>query len=748
MPQSGYNIPDVLAHVDPGVLDYTEWLNVGMAIKAEGLPVSVWEQWSLRDPARYKSGECERKWGSFQGSGITAGTIVQYAKDQGWTPDRAERVSEAISWDATIGGRDSLKIVDPAWVEETAPIEAPSDWHPAQQLIRYLEILFQAEDNVGYVTKAYYSESANKYLPTKGFYDRTAGELIARLRDCKDDVGAVLGDYEVTCGAWIRFNPLDGKGVKNENVTEYRYALVESDSMPVEQQYSLIQALELPVAVLVHSGGKSLHAIVRIDAATYEEYRKRVDYLYEVCKKNGLKLDQQNRNPSRLSRMPGVMRGENRQYIVAENIGCASYSEWKEYVESVNDDLPEPESLGNALKELPPLKPPLIDGILREGHKMLLSGPSKAGKSYALIELCIAIAEGRDWLGWPCRQGRVYYVNLELDPASCINRFDEVYRALGWPQTNADAIDVWNLRGKAKPMDELLPALLRRCVKRGYKAVVIDPIYKVITGDENAADQMSRFCNQFDKIAAELGCAVIYCHHHSKGAQGGKKAMDRASGSGVFARDPDALIDLTELSVDDKTKDFIENQAGCDSVAESLDRLAPGWRDKASSADTKSFPRFIEFSRVCGLSEPLVNAVIRKAHIAQERACRRTAWRIEGTLREFPSFAPRNVWFAHPIHVTDDKDMLREADFEGGQGPWWQDNFTRKKSPEEAREGRTTGLDIAFEACEEAGRAALGTLAEFMGCSARTVRNRAKEHGGFFVDGGVVTRKPTQESDS
>ena len=65
--------------------------------------------------------------------------------------------------------------------------------------------------------------------------------------------------------------------------------------------------------------------------------------------------------------------------------------------------------------------------------------------------------------------------------------------------------------------------------------------YKVITGDENSADQMAAFCNQFDKVADGLGCAVIYCHHHSKGAQGGKRSMDRASGSGVFARDPDAV---------------------------------------------------------------------------------------------------------------------------------------------------------------------------------------------------------------
>ena len=84
-------------------------------------------------------------------------------------------------------------------------------------------------------------------------------------------------------------------------------------------------------------------------------------------------------------------------------------------------------------------------------------------------------------------------------------------------------------------MDKLAPKLIRRAAKKNYIAIIIDPIYKVITGDENSADQMANFCNQFDKVCTELGCAVIYCHHHSKGSQGGKRAMDRASGSGAVS---------------------------------------------------------------------------------------------------------------------------------------------------------------------------------------------------------------------
>ena len=560
-----YNLTEILEYIDPSTCSYQEWINVGMALKHEGYTVSDWDMWSMKDVNRYHSGECAKKWATFQGSSapVTAGTIIQMAKENGY---HYENVSAELDWDSEIGSKDELVVVDRNWLERSE-IHIPEQWNPTEQIITYLETLFEPDENVGYVTESW--EHDGKFLPSKGCYDRTAGQLMKELYQCKGDIGSVLGDYNSEVGAWIRFNPLDGKGVKNENVTEFRYALVESDTMDISAQKAIITELELPVAALVYSGKKSLHAIVKIDASTYEEYKKRVDYLYNVCNKNGLKLDIQNRNPSRLSRMPGVMRNGKKQYLLDTNIGKENWNEWREWIESVNDDLPDPESMADVWDNLPELAPPLIDGVLRQGHKMLIAGPSKAGKSYALIELCCAIAEGKKWLEWNCTQGRVMYVNLELDRASCLHRFKDVYTALGIAPDNLSNIDIWNLRGRSVPMDKLAPKLIRRASKKNYIAIIIDPIYKVITGDENSADQMAHFCNQFDKVCTELGCAVIYCHHHSKGAQGGKRSMDRASGSGVFARDPDALIDLVELELNDDILKQEKNKAVC--------KVCEGW---------------------------------------------------------------------------------------------------------------------------------------------------------------------------
>jgi len=742
-----HDITEILEYIDPSLLDYQEWVSVGMALKDDGKTAFDWDQWSQKDSNRYHPGECFKKWDSFRGTAkpVTVGSIVQMAKDQGWLPKSEyfnNNESKELDWDDIIGAKDEMVIVDRNWLEGK-DIEEPSDWDPVGQLVKYLEILFEASENVGYVTDSW--EKEGKYLPTKGAWDRTAGELIQLLNNCKGDIGSVMGDYKEEAGAWIRFNPLDGKGVKNDNVTDFRYALVESDDMPVDQQNAIYRELELPIACLVHSGGKSLHAIVRIDAGNYDEYRKRVDYLYTICKKNGLKVDNQNRNPSRLSRMPGIMRKGQKQFLADTNIGKESWKEWQEWIESINDDLPEPVCLTDSLKNKPDLAPTLIDGILRQGHKMLLAGPSKAGKSFALIELCCAIAEGKEWLNWQCAQGKVLYVNLELDEASCIHRFDDVYKTLDYQLKNTDNIDIWNLRGKSVPMDKLAPKLIRRAAKKNYIAIIIDPIYKVITGDENSADQMATFCNQFDKVCTELGSAVIYCHHHSKGGQGNKKSMDRASGSGVFARDPDALLDLIELDLSESLLKQEENKAICKVCDTWLKKYINNYDEEVSRDDLCSSKLMLELS-IKQLKPDVYKVMEKEIEAVKKYTQQRTAWRIEGTLREFPKFPPVNIWFDYPVHNVDEDEVLKDADAEGEKAPWKKASDKRKPKETNAK-NRKIALENAINSCNFGEPPTVKLLSEAMGIQERTIRDRVKEHGGYEINNNIVTKKNIAENE-
>lgn len=97
------SIIERLTYVRPDMLDYEEWCKVGMAIKAEGLPCAVFDEWSALDPERYRPGECEKKWNSFKGSGVTGAYITSLAKQAGWKAKdvyvSAQGCGRALNWD-------------------------------------------------------------------------------------------------------------------------------------------------------------------------------------------------------------------------------------------------------------------------------------------------------------------------------------------------------------------------------------------------------------------------------------------------------------------------------------------------------------------------------------------------------------------------------------------------------------------------------------------------------------------------
>ena len=184
-----YDLKELLDYINPALLDYQAWVNVGMALKEEGYDVSVWEDWSRGDTARYHYGECVAKWRTFNGSSnpITAATIVQMAKEGGFKPALS---GHELGWDDEIEN-DELVVIKEGWIEDEEIIE-PKEWRPAEQLIRYLQVLFDSEDFVGYVTASW--EKDGKFLPSKGSFDRTAGQLIQELAKCGDDIESVLVD--------------------------------------------------------------------------------------------------------------------------------------------------------------------------------------------------------------------------------------------------------------------------------------------------------------------------------------------------------------------------------------------------------------------------------------------------------------------------------------------------------------------------------------------------------------------------
>jgi AAA domain len=194
-----------------------------------------------------------------------------------------------------------------------------------------------------------------------------------------------------------------------------------------------------------------------------------------------------------------------------------------------------------------PLKSPpeLIRGILHQGSKLAFGGGSKSFKTWTLLSLALAVASGAKWLGFKSAQGKVLFINFEIQPYAWRGRIMDVARAAGI-KLQPGQVTLWNLRGHAADFRHLIPQIIERCRAENFALIIFDPIYKLYGGaDGNKASDVAALLNALEQVAVETGAAIAFGAHFAKGNASGKEAIDRISGSGVFARDPDSLLIFT-----------------------------------------------------------------------------------------------------------------------------------------------------------------------------------------------------------
>jgi hypothetical protein len=136
------------------------------------------------------------------------------------------------------------------------------------------------------------------------------------------------GVPQMKAGAWLRPNPVKEEGsgaggaVMDADVVAPRFLLLESDSLPLDLQLSAIASFRLPVAAILTSGGASYHAWIHLNCHDLEEYAESATRILSAAARFG--FDAANKNPSRLSRLPGAVRevkaiGDGKQRLVYLN---------------------------------------------------------------------------------------------------------------------------------------------------------------------------------------------------------------------------------------------------------------------------------------------------------------------------------------------------------------------------------------------------------------------------------------------
>lgn len=181
----------------------------------------------------------------------------------------------------------------------------------------------------------------------------------------------------------------------------------------------------------------------------------------------------------------------------------------------------------------------VVESLFERGDKVAVFGKSKTRKSLFVLQLAFCLTAGRDFLGLTIsKRMNVLLIQLEIKATHMHRRLHNMAFALQVKQV--EGLTVFNGRGISVDAD----AIIRLANDTRADVVIVDPIYKLNTGDESA-EPMAAVMRMFDAITEATGAAVVYVHHDKKGASGDLDLVDRGSGSGIVGRDYDTAMFLT-----------------------------------------------------------------------------------------------------------------------------------------------------------------------------------------------------------
>ena len=587
------------------------------APKGERNNRALWLAAQIRD-AGIGRGDAEQLMAQFAAScnpAMKPSEVAAVMKSANTRPPRAPPASrvndEVIGWDDTIGPRGDRKAAAaPDYVEDVPPPGASE----LADLRAWLAALYKPDDIINYVCSSEKTEDGG-WVPSGRGASRTRSAIEADLdkyerKGLRGDavIRAALGDYKPEAGMWARLNPTDGKGCNDRNIVRFDHALVEGDKQSVGQQLAVIRSLGLPCAAITHSGGKSVHAVVRVDAGTDKAlFAERVTALFAACEAAGLVVDKPNRNPSRLSRIAGPVRGGKRQYLI-ESGGGGTWAEWETARRA--SEFRDTEMTVDTLAVRPPDDNLLGNRFLTRSGSWMIVAQSGIGKSSFAIQGAASFAVGRPMFGMvPARPMRQVIIQAENNAGDTWEAYDGVIGGLALAESErAELRRNFVIKHCSRYSGARFCEYLAHVCRRHKPDIVwIDPLLSYIGGEISRMDDCSRFLqHSLQPVIEDADIGLIVMHHTGKppkkqedGYQGDDLAYlgigsslltDWARATSTILRDPDDR-ELFWLAHGKRG-----GRAGCEarqSVRHSKGRIfwVPGVEDKRQQGQQQKTPR-------------------------------------------------------------------------------------------------------------------------------------------------------------
>jgi RecA-family ATPase len=330
--------------------------------------------------------------------------------------------------------------------------------------------------------------------------------------------------YDCPQGAWVRVNPFketeegspDGT---DKDVADFRNLMIESDSRPKVEQFEVFKKSGLPIACVTDSGGKSLHALVRVNAANAEEYKERCAMVYEAL--SGLGFDPNNKNASRFTRLPGAVRAGVKQQLIATEFGAANWQEWEYSHQTSSTEWFDLYSLGSFDRENDP-NCRIGNRWLCKGGSLVIQGYSGIGKSSFALQMALNWAVGKDFFGLkPIQPLNTVFIQAENDLGDFAEPYQDITKGWGDEEKALLRSNFHAGREAATAGAEKFAAYVRRLVAMHNPDILFfDPLLSYFGDDISKQKAASEFFrNHLQPIQNETGVIIVFIHHLGKPSQ-------------------------------------------------------------------------------------------------------------------------------------------------------------------------------------------------------------------------------------
>ncbi|WP_333980382.1 AAA family ATPase [Burkholderia orbicola] len=484
---------DALFSLDAGC-PRSEWVSAGMAAKAAGLSEADFLEWSATGANFGGERDAKSAWKSFKpAGGIGPGTLFKMATDVGWSGSRGRNtmpaarlpVAKSAKADALQKSRTDLA----AMFDGYPPAEAD---HP------YIVAKRGNPDGLRMVP-------ANDTLTIGG--QRIAGWLAvpARMLD---------GTFRT-----IQYIPPPGIGKKlnapgaSFNDSLFVVGNIASDSSlyvceGIGQAWACAKADYHAAAVATFGAGRT-RSVARLLRNRFPAAR------IVIVPDRGKEMDAED-----------IAREITGAWVELPADKAANYDandyEAEHGIEALADMLraaktpPMRYRLQSAddLLRAPPLRW-VVQGVLPASGFGAVYGPSGSGKSFLVLDLCAAIADGAEWFGRRTTAAPVTYVCLEGEAG--LGK-----RAKAWSVRQRRNLPE-RLRFVTQPLDlregadvaDLCAAVLAAGGRDGL--LVIDTLNRAAPGtDENSSADMGQLIEACKEAQRRLGGMVLLVHHTGK----------------------------------------------------------------------------------------------------------------------------------------------------------------------------------------------------------------------------------------